>query len=304
MTLPKVRAIVVNHKRLDHVVHCLGALDAVDYPYLRTIVVDNDSGPEEVATLREAGLRVVEAGGNLGYAGGNNVGVKLALDEGADLLWILNPDTEPHPQSLRVLVGVLADHADVGIIGGRILEDDAAGLRIQSEGGRIVWDSGGRSELINRSRRPTRRKRQLTHVDFVPGAAMLVRREVFEQIGLLPEEYFMYFEETEFCVRAVRAGFRTAIHPKAEFIHRTPRTIGMPGEAFVYYFIRNRLLFGRRHTEVPFEELVADVVPFIQGWRRRVEELDPEWGFRFEELVSWATEDARSGVNGHREDVG
>ena len=300
-----VHAVVLNHRRCDQVVRCLAALDATEFPGLKVLVVDNDSGSAEVHALREAGARVVESGGNLGYAGGNNVGIRVALDEGAESVWILNPDIEPRPPALGRLAAAMAGDPSLGIVGGRLLEDDRSGLRVQSEGGRIVWEAGGRSELIGRGRIPRRfERRRLRRVDFVPGAAMLIRRAVIEQIGLLPEEYFMYFEETEYCVRATRGGFGVAVEPRAELIHHTPRTVGMPGETFLYYFIRNRLLFGRRHTEFRFEDLVADVTPFVQGWRRRVIELDPDWADRFEELIGWAIEDARTGRTGRRDDVG
>jgi GT2 family glycosyltransferase len=300
-----VHAVVLNHRRCDQVVRCLAALDATEFPDLKVLVVDNDSGAAEVHALREAGARVVQSGGNLGYAGGNNVGIRVALDEGASFVWILNPDIEPRPPALRRMVAAMTGDPSLGIVGGRLLEDDRSGLRVQSEGGRIVWEAGGRSELIGRGRIPRRfERRRLRSVDFVPGAAMLIRRSVFERVGLLPEEYFMYFEETEYCLRAGRAGFGIAVEPRAELIHHTPRTVGMPGETFLYYFIRNRLLFGLGHTQFAFEELVADVTPFVQGWRRRVAELDPGWSDRFEELVGWAIEDARAGRTGRRDGVG
>ena len=141
-------------------------------------------------------------------------------------------------------------------------------------------------------------------VDFVPGAAMLVRRKVFDDIGLLPEEYFLYFEETEFCVRAAEAGWKVAVETGARVVHRFASSDGLPTEVLLYYFVRNRLLFGQRHTEVPFDEQLADLGGFIASWRRRVEERNPRWLGRFEELVAMAVEDARAGVTGRREGVG
>src|SRR4030066_281606 len=98
-------------------------------------------------------------------------------------------------------------HPGGGSVGPPILEAAAATPQVQSDGGRIVWEVGGRSELIGRGQAPERGG-GLQVVDFVPGAAMLVRRKVFYDIGLLPEEYFLYFEETEFCVRGAAAGGR------------------------------------------------------------------------------------------------
>jgi GT2 family glycosyltransferase len=298
-----VWAVVLNHRETIDTLRCLGALGKVRFRPLTRLVVDNASGPGEVAWLRSAGATVVESGGNLGYAGGNNVGIRLALGAGAEAVWVVNPDVYAERTSLRRLVRVLRRHPEVGIVGPRLLEADSAVPRIQSDGGRIVWEAGGRSELIGRGTAPGRGE-GMQLVDFVPGAAMLVRRRVFEDVGLLPEEFFLYFEETDFCVRAAAAGWKVAVETRARVVHRFVSSDGLPPETLLYYFVRNRLLFGQRHTEVPFEALLADLEGFIASWRRRVEERKPEWRGRFEELVALAIQDARSGVTGRREGVG
>jgi GT2 family glycosyltransferase len=298
-----VWAVVLNHHEVTDTLGCLQSLKRIRHRRLTVIVVDNASGAGEVAWLRSAGATVLESGGNLGYAGGNNVGVRAALDAGADAVWLLNPDARPHPAALRRMLRVLERHRDVGIVGGRILEADSTTPRVQSEGGRIDWDAGGRSELINRGKSPARRA-PVSFVDFVPGAAMLVRRAVFAEVGLLPEDFFMYFEETEFCVRAAAAGWRIAVEPSAEILHRFAPLSGLPTETLVYYFVRNRLLFGLRHTEVALPELVADVESFVASWRRRVAEHDPDDLERFDELVVMAVDDARAGVTGRKAGIG
>lgn len=298
-----VWAVVLNHREAADTLRCLNALGKVGYRPLTRLVVDNASGPGEVAWLRSAGARVVESGGNLGYAGGNNVGIRLALEAGAEAVWVVNPDAYAAPGSLRRLVRVLRRHPEVGIVGPRILEADSATPKIQSDGGRLVWEVGGRSELIGRGTAPGRGG-GMRPVDFVPGAAMLVRRAVIEDIGYLPEEYFLYFEETDFCVRAAQAGWKVAVETRARAVHRFAPPGGLPSEVLIYYFVRNRLLFGRRFTDVPFEALLADLEGFIASWRRRVLERKPEWLGRFEELLAMAEADARAGVMGKREGVG
>jgi GT2 family glycosyltransferase len=298
-----VTAVVLNHREAMDTLRCLGALRKVRYRPLTRLVVDNASGPGEVAWLRSVGATVVESGGNLGYAGGNNVGVRLALESGAQAVWLVNPDAYVHRHSLRRLVRALRRHPEVGIAGPRILEAESSVPRVQSDGGRLVWEAGGRSELIGRGKAPDR-SRGVRLVDFVPGAAMLVRRRVFEDVGLLPEEFFLYFEETEFCVRAAAAGWKVAVEPSALAVHRFASADGLPTETLLYYFIRNRLLFGQKHTDVPFEVLLADLEGFIASWRRRVEERNPQWMGRFEQLAAMAVEDARGGIIGRREGVG
>ncbi len=298
-----VWAVVLNHKEAEATVRCVTALRASRYRDLTVVVVDNDSGAEEVDRLRPRVPRLVESGGNLGYAGGNNVGIRHALDAGADAVWIVNPDAVPHRNALRHMVRLA--RGTVGIVGSRILDGAREIPTVQSLGGRIVWEAGGRSELLDRGVQAPRLLRgRARRVDFVHGSSMLVRRGVFEEIGLLPEEYFMYFEETEFCVRAARAGFHIVASPWADVVHHSARSQGMPGEVYVYYFVRNRLLFGMRHTLESFDDMVDDLEPFLAGWRRRVDRVDPSWLPRFEELVAMALDDARAGRVGRRAGVG
>jgi GT2 family glycosyltransferase len=294
-----VYVIILNHREADQTLRLLDALGRVKHKPLQVLVVDNASGAGDLVRLRQR-AEVIESGGNLGYAGGNNVGIREAVSRGADAVWILNPDVEPSRRSLGRLVKTLESDERIGVLGCRILEGEGDYPTVQSEGGNIVWEAGGRSQLIRRGTRLGRRRRkaEVADVDFVPGAAMLVRSEVFEQVGLLPEHYFMYFEETEFCIQVVRAGWRVAVDPNAEVTHYSGRRIGLPSETFLYYFVRNRLLFGREHTGMPFEDLVADVEQWVASWRSRVAQVDEEWLPRFESLISRAVADARSGIYG------
>jgi hypothetical protein len=295
----KVTAIVLNHREADQVLRLLDSLGKVRHKSLGVLVVDNDSGAGDLVRLRQR-AEVIESGGNLGYAGGNNVGIREALSRGAEAVWILNPDVEPSRRSLGRLVETMKSDERIGVLGCRILEGEGDYPTVQSEGGEIVWEAGGRSELIGRGTHLKRRRRtaEVRDVDFVPGAAMLVRTEVLEQVGLLPEQYFMYFEETEFCLQVSRAGWRVAVDPNAEVTHYSGRRIGLPSPTYVYYFIRNRLLFGKEHTQLPFGDLVADVEEWVGSWRRRVEEVDADWLPRFESLVRRAIADARDGTFG------
>jgi len=304
MTNPRVWALVLNHREADAALRLLGSLRKMRYSALDVLVLDNDSGAGDVTRLEQV-AEVVGTGANLGYGGGNNVGIRMALERGADFVWILNPDVDPPRRSLRRLVKTMEEEPGIGVLGVRLLEGRADISTVQSEGGRIVWEAGGRSELIDRGRRVSRRDGAgVRDVDFVPGSAMLIKSAVFEKAGLLPEDYFMYFEETEFCIRVAEAGFRIAVDTRVQIGHLSGRSVGLPSEVYLYYFIRNRLLFGLRHTEVTFDALAEDVAPFIDSWRRRVREVDEKWLPRFEQLVRWALDDARAEEFGVREGVG
>ncbi|NQV07047.1 glycosyltransferase family 2 protein, partial [bacterium] len=235
MSQPRVWAIVLNHRQAAQTLRAVEAVEKVKYRsgHLTVCVVDNGSGEEDVAQLRAGTPLVLESGGNLGYAGGNNVGIRAALEDGADAIWILNPDAEPMPRSLQWMVRVLGKHEKAGIVGCRILEGKADFPTIQSQGGRIDWAAGGRSILMRRGERANHLMRGgVQEVNFAPGASFVVRREVLEEIGLLPERYFMYFEETEFCVDAVKAGWKVMVTPWADVVHTSDRVGSLPGEIY------------------------------------------------------------------------
>lgn len=297
MPRPETFAVIVNHRDAGET---LGLVETLGrHRGLNVLVVDNASGAGEVTRLQSA-VEVIESGDNLGYAGGNNVGIRAALERGAEFVWLLNPDTAPRRRALPRMLKAMTGDDEIGIVGATLLEGSNP-KTIQSQGGRIVWEAGGRSELISAGERYRRhRSGPPRAVDFTPGASMLVRRSVFEQIGLLPEDYFMYFEETEFCVSASRAGWRVVVPPGAAVVHDSARRSGLPSEVFVYYFVRGRIVFGSRHTSTPVDRMVEDLQPWIESWRRRVEKTDPRWLDRFEHLVTMAIEDGRAGVTGRK----
>jgi GT2 family glycosyltransferase len=270
-------------------------------------VVDNGSSSKSLFVLREGlpATTLIETGENLGFAGGNNVGIRYSLGRSADLIWILNPDTVVEPGTLRRLVETMLLHSDVGIAGSKIISGKTEQPTIWFIGGAIDWRRGGKpAHSFMRRKESEVPIRQLVAVDYVTGASMMIRREVLESIGLLPEEYFLYFEETDFNVRAQRAGWRSVVDPRSRLLHYQRSRGTLPGAAYVYYYTRNRLIFGKRFSSAPQSVIRADVDEFTGLWRTQVTEHDPGWLQSFEELVRWAFEDARAGKMGPRAGVG
>lgn len=306
--MTKVTAVVVNHRSEDDLHHCLAALRKVRGADLDWVVVDNEPpGRDRSALLAAAaGAPIVEAGDNLGYAGGNNLGISWALERGADFVWLLNPDARPHRSALRHMLAGAEAHPDAGAIGARVVDGSIHPPVIQSEGGEIDMAHAARSVLLRRNE-PARRWRGVgepREVDFVPGVSLLLRRSAAEEVGPLPEKWFMYFEEADYQLLAKASGWRSVVVPKARVWHHSARTDGLPGEVFSYYFVRNRIHFGREHGDASVERSVADLEGFLDGWRRRIDRVDRDWRDRFDQLVEWAIADAAAGRWGRRPDVG
>ncbi|HHS96957.1 MAG TPA: glycosyltransferase family 2 protein [Chloroflexi bacterium] len=244
MALPPVSIVILNWNGLEDTAACLASLAAVDYPALEVVVVDNGStdGSPTILQQRFPGLILLETGENLGYAGGNNVGLRYALERGAEYVLLLNNDTEVAPDFLRRMVEVAEADERVGAVGPMIYYHSRPDV-IWSAGGAIDWRRG-RTRMVGVDE-PDRGQFGTAprEVDFVTGCAMLVRREATERAGLLDERFFLYYEEVEWCVRIRRAGFRILHVPTARVWHKIPFDGREASPMVHYYMTRNRLLF-------------------------------------------------------------
>lgn len=286
---------------------CLASLELSDDLDLDVVVVDNgpaDDGHDRLR--REVGGRaeVVATGANLGYAAGNNLGIARVLERGCDQVWILNPDTVVQPNTLVRLNRRLEKSPDCGIVGPRLLMPGDP-PRIWSDGGMIDREAHGDVHHLNAGRLVDDYPPGAAHdVDYVTGASLLVRRLVVEQIGPIPEDYFLYFEETDWCLRARTAGWRVMVEPRARMVHHKRSSGALPMPYYLYYMIRNRYRFVEQCLGGDGEAgLAALRTAFVEPWRARVTDHAPSWLPTFDELVRLAEEDARSGVSGRRDEV-
>lgn len=174
------------------------------------VVVDNDSTDDSLAQLeRSAGVTVVHAGRNLGFAAGVNLGVRQCQSR---LLLLLNPDVRVLPGAIDAAVRYLDAHPEVGIAGA-VLWDGRG--RWQPSAGRF----GVLGHLLLDTRMVRRRVRRTRYVDWIHGAFLLMPRSLFDDLGGLDERFFMYGEDIDFCARARAAGYRTAIVAEAQAVH-------------------------------------------------------------------------------------
>jgi GT2 family glycosyltransferase len=224
---PAIAVIVLTWNGRDLTLDCLDSLARVATAGVRVIVVDNASADGTVEAIRArfgAEVTVLSNPSNLGYAAGNNAGIERALDDGADLVLLLNNDTIVDPAFIDELVRGLAAAPGAGIAGPKTYYASPPD-RIWFAGGEVsLWRGTARHIGI----RQTDRGQYDTprDVDYVSGCALLARREVFETIGMLDTAYRAYFEDTDFCMRAARAGFRIRYVPAAKVWHRISASTG------------------------------------------------------------------------------
>jgi GT2 family glycosyltransferase len=240
-------AVVLNYRTVRETVQAVQSLAASRSPIAATIVVDNASGDGSVTTLRaELGkAHLIEAAQNDGFAEGCNQGIRQAMRLGADRVLLLNSDARIEPDALGALEQALDENPHVGIVGPMVVER-ADPRVVQSLGMRYTGTTGRMRHHAFGRRRDTLTVPALEEVDGVSGSAMLVRRAVFEHVGLFFEDYFFGFEDLDLCLRARAAGFATACVGSAVVAHEGNVSIGRASPQRIYYATRNHLLLAAR----------------------------------------------------------
>lgn len=246
---PRLAAVVLNYRTPEQTVLALDSLRASRRPIDELIVVDNDSANGADTRLRAglSGATVLDTAQNLGFSGGCNVGIRRALKGGADLVLLVNSDVWLPPDCTDRLEQLLASDPAIGVVGPRLLSRSdpehvlSLGISFSELSGRMRHEGHGRrfASLVPRDSRA---------VAGISGCVMLVRREVFERIGLLDEDYFFSFEDLDFCLRARQAGYHSAVAEGAVAYHEGGASIGARSPSRVYFAARNHLLLARRAT--------------------------------------------------------
>jgi len=245
---PFVSMIILTWNQRDVTLECLDSLSALDYPHdrLQIIVVYNGStdGTTEAIRRRFPVVSVIENSDNLGFAEGNNVGVRCALDLGVNYIMLLNNDTVVDRDMLKHLMAVAEADPSIGIVTPKIYYYDEP-TRIWCAGAAIDW-----RRLVTRRLRAEEiddgTPEPVRKVDFASGCAICVRRTVIEQAGLLDPRFFIYYEETDWCVRVSQLGYRCVYVPQGMIWHKISSAMQEGSPRSAYYMARNVLLFLRK----------------------------------------------------------
>jgi GT2 family glycosyltransferase len=214
--------IILNYNTKDLLHRCLQSVfNSITSFELEVIVADNGStdGSVEMVRLQFPKTKIVENGGNLGFAGGNNPAMKISAGR---YVLLLNSDTEVRPDTFEQCIKYLETHKDVGILGCKVLLPngklhEASRRRFPDPANAFLRLFGFR-KYSNYNYQNVSIDQEM-EVDSVVGAFMMVRRDVIEKIGFLDEEFFMYGEDLDYCWRVKKAGFKVVYFPGAEITH-------------------------------------------------------------------------------------
>lgn len=281
---------ILNFNGRKNTLDCLESLKKINIDdfKLTIIVVDNNSA--ERLNLRDESfgkieLKIIANEVNLGFSGGQNVGIKYALENGADYVLILNNDTYVDENFLKELIEAVEADKSIGITVPKIYF--ATGFEFHKERysgkekGKVMWYAGGEMDwknIIGHNHGvddvDEGQFDKLGETEVATGCCMLVKREVFEKIGYFDERYFLYYEDADLTMRVKDMGSKIFYVPKAKIWHKNAGSTGGSGSDIQdYYISRNRLLFGFQYASIRSKlALFRESLSLIFGgrkWQRR-----------------------------------
>lgn len=269
---PRVAIIIVSWNSWAHMEGCLASLQKVTYPNVEIVVVDNasaDGSADRVAAFRPA-VTLIRNSENLGSSGGNNVGMRYALEHGADYVWLLNADAEPEPDALALLVEEAEADPTAGIVA-PVLYDFHDRSNLQNCGAIVDWDRCKVRHLTDLGAVATADASRY----WVWATAVLMSRGLLETVGLYNEKYFVYTEDMDLSTRAIRAGFVNRTVIKARVYHKSHYSgdIRKLPLHYHFYITRNQYLYWMRflpwHRRVMFaRRYVRDTIARLDEYQR------------------------------------
>lgn len=267
-SLPHVTIVILNWNREADTLECLESLARMNYPSFSVIVVDNgstDGSPEAIERWGRENLplTLIRNAENRGFVRGSNQGIRHALSKSTDYVFLLNNDTVVEPDALSLLVATAERSGNIGMAGPKIYQYgkdnvlDSAGTRT------IPWLAQG--FLIGHGEEDHGQYDNPGEIPYVTGTALLVKRVVLEDVGLMDEDYFCYFDDFDWGLKARKAGYRLLLEPKSVVRHKGSQTAGFNSPFYMHHMVRSRILFARKN--VPLLPFLFAFLPYLFLYR-------------------------------------
>lgn len=282
--------IILNWNRANDTIKCIKSLKNlyIDGCDINILVVDNASSENSLSkiklNLRFRNSKLLVNKKNLGFSGGNNVGIKYALAEKADYIMVLNNDTRVDKKLILTMLDVAINTNNFGAASPKIyFEKDFEFHKSRyknSDLGNVIWYAGGKIDWKNVYGFPRGvdevdkgRYNKVEETDFATGTCMFLSRKALKKVGLFDEKFFMYYEDTDLSVRLNKAGFKVLYVPEGIVWHKVAQSSGIGSDLNDYFITRNRLLFGMRYANMRarFALFRESLKIFLNGreWQKR-----------------------------------
>ena len=246
---PRVFIIILNWNGKKDTLECLGSLKKIDYTNYRIVLIDNGSKDDSVSLIKKnfPDIKIIQNKKNLGWVGGNNIGIKYALEKNAGYILLLNNDIVVDRKFISEMIKIAKNDKKIGIVSSKsyfysnpnVLQYTT--LRFNFKKGQSILE-GYRQEDKGQFDNPQ-------EMDFCGGACILVKREIFNKIGLLDKTYSLYFGDTDLGIRTRRAGYKIVFCPKAKIWHKISMSIGGNSSPEKEYLMnRNKIIFMKKYS--------------------------------------------------------
>jgi len=249
---PKIIIVILNWNGYTDTLECINSILNIKYDKYEILLIDNGSDYTEYKKFSKLKSRatLIRSDKNLGFSGGNNLGIKYALDAGADYVLLLNNDTIVEPNFLKPLLNAFEEDSKAGIV--------APQINYFSEPKKI-WSAGGKISRLRGSGFAYSDKyddglyKNDKSKDFVSGCCMLIKKDVFDEVGMFDDNFFLYVEDVDLCYRTIYAGYKIIISRNSKIFHKVGRsTQGNLSKLPLYYATRNRLYFSKKNFQNTF----------------------------------------------------
>lgn len=233
--MPKIFIIILNYDRHQDTTKCIKVLQKSSLPFnTHIVIVDNSDTNESKQILKKTfpKIKLIKTPKNNGFAAGNNLGIRFALKKLASHILIINPDVTVDKSFLKPLLNTFKQNPKAGLV---------APVHQHKQNGQLFYGLGGKVNWITTKCEHVNTKnlkfKQPKKYEFVSFACVLIKREVFEKIGLLNEQYFMYLEDVDYCITAGKDGFLCYIDPKVKVKHETSSSFVIPTQKLKHSFV-------------------------------------------------------------------
>ncbi|MCF6407547.1 glycosyltransferase family 2 protein [Chitinophaga filiformis] len=246
---PLVSIVTVNYNTSSVTCELLASISKNSYRNVEVIVVDNASVEDPTAALLAAypAVKVIRSATNRGFAGGNNLGIREATGE---YVFLVNNDTEFTDGLIEGLLEVFHAHPDAGMVSPKFHYFFDKGI-IEYAGYQSVDVFTGRNSMIGCKEPDQGQYDQISATNYAHGGGMMTKTSMLQEVGLMPEVYFLYYEEFDWCEQFKRKGYKIYYQYKSLIYHKESMTTGKNSPLKTYYLTRNRILFMRRNVALP-----------------------------------------------------
>ncbi len=263
---------IINYNGEKDTLECLRSIEKIPQKDIKlsVVVIDNASKtrfsvPKD--EFKKINLKVIRTEENLGFSGGQNEGIIYSLENGADYVVVLNNDTFVDPNLVKELLKGFEDDKHIGVVSPKIYfardHEFHKDRYTQEDLGKVIWYAGATMDwknVIGHHRGVDEVDKgkfdEISHTGFATGCCMMIKREVINQIGLFDHNYFLYYEDADYSMRAKAESYKIAYIPKAVVWHKNAGSSGGSGSKLQdYYITRNRLLFAMKYA--PFRSKLS-----------------------------------------------